>query len=567
MRHFLKDIEISPRNVTDIGVTSDFTGNPIELELNVDKLILPREALTILQQHIATQGVFEGVPYRVEMPGVVLDYYVDLTESPVFRSHEIEVKIKRRNGLDNFFDRADGTTFELLNSKGVIFPSFEVPYLIVKDNAVELAISLGISTFIMTKALIEGIRDLVQQLKELFRLISVSADTPGDITVVAVGVVAQLVYVGALLLAVIKLGQQLLELIFPKIRYYNATKVKDLIEVGCNYLGFNFDSTLLNSLSGLTLLPVPLRRKESSFWDFLQNDLNFAFNKGYPTASDTTPTLGSLVREVEKIFNAKTRVINGTVYIERRDFWANITQNTIVPALVLQDVRQDEYTLNVEEVWKRYYIHYAVDFSDLHTVDDFEVTDAEYSTEPVNVINEDLVTIKGLNDVNIAFALGSRKNKLNIIEKIAKAVLSVIDAVANFFGGNSSLAALIENRIGVLQISQQYFGTTKLLYTTGNSGKQPVNYKDLIGAASLWANYHYINQIQINDYLIREAARTKISNIDFVNLLNNNFAEIEGTVVEILKIEYINERSYATITYKEPFDYADGKVTTLVINE
>ncbi len=120
MRHFLNDIEISPRNVIDIGVTSDFTGNPIELELNVDKIILPREALTIIQQHIATQGVFEGVPYRVEMPGVVLDYYVDLTESPVFRSYEIEVKIKRRNGLDNFFDRADGTTFELLNSKGVV---------------------------------------------------------------------------------------------------------------------------------------------------------------------------------------------------------------------------------------------------------------------------------------------------------------------------------------------------------------------------------------------------------------------------------------------------------------
>jgi hypothetical protein len=141
----------------------------------------------------------------------------------------------------------------------------------------------------------------------------------------------------------------------------------------------------------------------------------------------------------------------------------------------------------------------------------------------------------------------------------------LIDNVSAVFGGGTNFAAIIENRIGVLVISQQYFGTTKLLYTV--SKKQPANYKDYIRASALWNNYHYINQIQLNDYLIRESARVRISNQDFVNLLSNNFAEVEGVIVEILRLEFIDEKSYATITYKQPFNYANGKVTTLTIND
>jgi hypothetical protein len=151
MRHFLNDIEISPRNVLEIGLNSDFTGRPENLELSADRIILPREGLTIIQNHISTQGIFEGVPYRIETEtGESLEYYVDLTENAVFKTYEIEVSIKRRNGKDNFFDNADGLSFELMASKGVQFNFIDVPYLIIKDNSVELAISLGISIYVLS---------------------------------------------------------------------------------------------------------------------------------------------------------------------------------------------------------------------------------------------------------------------------------------------------------------------------------------------------------------------------------------------------------------------------------
>ena len=102
MRHLLNGIEVSPRNRDSIGVVSDFTGDPDVLSLNVDSVILPREANQYIKTWIQNNGLFIGIPYTVEMDGnISLDYYIDLSDSsakPIIRQHEIEVKLKRRNG-------------------------------------------------------------------------------------------------------------------------------------------------------------------------------------------------------------------------------------------------------------------------------------------------------------------------------------------------------------------------------------------------------------------------------------------------------------------------------------
>ena len=79
-------------------------------------------------------------------------------------------------------------------------------------------------------------------------------------------------------------------------------------------------------------MPVPLIKQKNSVSDFIQNDLNFSFTKGYLTAQDTISTLGELIKAVETMFNARTKVYQGKVQIERRDFWELLTTNTLVPA-------------------------------------------------------------------------------------------------------------------------------------------------------------------------------------------------------------------------------------------
>lgn len=567
MRHFLNDIEISPRNREEIGVVSDFTDNPNELALNVDSVILPREAFTIVQNHIQTIGLFEGIPYRVEMDnGVTLEYFVDLTDNAIFRSYESEVKIKRRGAIDAFREQADGTSFELMLAKGVSFDIFNVPYVIIKDNQIELALTLAISLYIMTRELIQAVRDLANLIGLLFTTIGVSGSSPGLIINLSIQVLAQIAYVGALLIAVLQLASQMFVLIFPPIRQIKACKIKELISKGCQYLGYSFDSSLLDSIPGTTIVPVPLVKERKSIFKFLPDEFFDAFNKGVPSSSDSTPTLGSLITAVENMFNARTIVYNNAVRIERRDWLQNQTTNQLIPAMVIQTDRVDEYTFNTDEAWKRYYIHYSLDYSDLHTLDEiYDFHDAEFSTEPLNVVNSDLVQIKGLNDVAIPFALGARKTGLNWLEILGKAFFSTIDAVTGIFGGGTNYASQVDARIGVLMISQNFFSTTKLLYTI--NGKQPGAFQNYIGAKALWNNYHSINQIQLNGWEIRNETRVRIKPADFVNLLNNNFAEIDGELCEILRIEWIDENSFAQITYKKPSNYAVGKVYTLTIND
>ena len=266
------------------------------------------------------------------------------------------------------------------------------------------------------------------------------------------------------------------------------------------------------------------------------------------------------------MFNAKTRVVNGVVRFERRDWWMNQTTNQIIPSMVLQSDRSDEYTFNTEEIWKRYYIHYQLDMTDLHSVDSptYDGHDAEYSTEPTNIIHTDLVSIKGLNDVQIPFSLGARKNKLNWLEFIAENFMKLVDALTELFGSGTNYATQIGERRNSLMISQQFYSVTKVLYTT--NGRQSPDFMDKISASALWNRYHYINQIQLNDFVLKTNARIRLTSSDFVSLLDNNFAEIDGVVCEILRVEWMDESKMAQITYKIPSDYANGKVSTLTIN-
>tara|TARA_R110001606_G_scaffold25830_7_gene83797 strand:+ start:325 stop:2028 length:1704 start_codon:yes stop_codon:yes gene_type:complete len=567
MKHYLNDIPVSPRNILEIGLITDYTGNPNLLQIDSDTVVLPREANKIILDHVASQGVFEGIPYRIETEGgVSIEYYVDLTEGTVYRDFEVEVKIKKRQGFDNFNENSQALSFELMNTKGVNFDFIDIPYLIIPENQVELGITLSIATYVMTKESIQATKDLVTTTRDLIEALTLSPFPEiGEIVSLGVAVAGQLIYTLSVYNALIKLARQMRELIFPKVRTYKGATIKELIKKGCEYLGYTLDSDLLNTWDKLTLMPVPLIKDKKGIFNFIQNDLNFSYTKGYLTAQDTVSTLGELISAVEIWFNARTKVYNGVVQIERRDYWANITSNTTVPALNLQGERQSEYKLNTEEAWKRSYIHYQVDYADTHTLDFFDPTDAEFSTEPLNVINEDLVSIRGLNDINIPFALGVRKSKLSYIESFAKGFFQLIDTVTGFFGAQLNTTALITNRLGVTQISQQYYSITKVLLAT--NGRQSADYVDKIKAGAIYEQYHKINEININGYKIYSDVPMRLKSSEFVSLLDNNFAYINGVLCEILSIRYIDELSKAIISYKEPFEYAKGKVDIIVIND
>ena len=286
------------------------------------------------------------------------------------------------------------------------------------------------------------------------------------------------------------------------------------------------------------------------------------YNEGYPTSRDTVSTLGALIDAMENVFNSQVRIVNNTVFLERRDFWVQNANTTITNTLNLQDVRENQWSYNIEEAWKRYYLHYQLDYSDSHTLDKIEGSDCEYNTDPVSVNNQDLVAIKGLIDVNIPFALGIRKDKLTIVEQAAVPFAQLADAVINFFGGNSNLAAAVLGRIGVMQISQQYFSTTKLLYLVG--GRQPSNYLNLISANKFYQDYHAINQVKENFKRVYSAP-IGFSTAQFEALLDNNYVvDEQQNSLEIRTFEWFNVSKTAEITYEQLSGEGFNTKTTLI---
>ncbi len=579
MRHLLNGIEVSPRNRDSIGVVSDFTGNPDVLSLNVDTLILPREANQYIKTWIQNNGLFLGIPYTVEMDGnITLDYYIDLSDSsakPIVRQHEIEVKLKRRNGSDTFWEKARGTSFDLMiKDNPTYFDTKRLGYIVVRDDAAMMAFQLSVSIFMMTIQLVQSIKDFADRLAE-------TTTTPLQ---GALKWVIQIIYWISVLAAIISLLSQLFPILFPRIKYFKGLYYSEIFNKGCQFLGYTAlpSETIFTVQPGWFTLPVPLNEDNDSFFDGISNDLADPKNKPTCSASDTTPTFGAWLDEVLKQFNAKLFIdpVNKTVRIERRDWLDNQTSLQIDPALNMQPERDEQFTYNTEETWKRYYIAYTLDYTDAHTVDGkmFARHQAEYSTENnVPTTNADLVTIKGLNEVRINFAMGAPKGKLSFIELLAIPFFALADSVTSTFasigiGNATNYVAQVLDRINVLKVSNEYFGITKSLYVKqapagGNKVSLDTQFYDTrYSATALWDEFHYINFIANNDYIIHEEARIRLRQSQFVSLQNNNYIFTNNKWCEVLRIEWIDEKSAATITYKEPLDWANGKVTLLKIN-
>jgi hypothetical protein len=161
--------------------------------------------------------------------------------------------------------------------------------------------------------------------------------------------------------------------------------------------------------------------------------------------------------------------------------------------------------------------------------------------------------------------MGIRKNRLTFVEEIVKGFLVAIDAVINIFGGNGNYQSTVLARVGCMVISQAYYSQTKLIYA--QNSKIAPDWIEKQSAAAFYDDYHKINEIQLNGYKVINDAPVRLTANDFVNLLNNNFAEIDGIVCEILSIRFNDEKSLANITYRIPFNYANGQVEVITLND
>lgn len=579
IRWYIDGIEFTPRDVENIGFRGDLRQNPEFAELSADRILIDDpNAVSVISQHIQTLGIFEGIPLRVEIQGYSLDLFIDLLDNLQIKDANsvngvvsYEVGVKRRKGLDVFRERAKGLSWRAVNRTNPI-PTFDVPFLIIRDNQAELLISLIIATFILVKETIEAVKRLVEETAEL---IQVSITDPvvgvGGGVVVKIGaiikqalvVVAVLAYLVLLSLAVRALIEQILDIIFPKIRNFKACKVRDLMLKLCEKTGYTLQSNLLNELANLTILPIPAKSKSKSWWEQLQSNITEYYNEGFPTEQDTTPNGLALIEFIESWFNAEVRASNGVVRIETKGFFEDAANVVLNHNLNDQSDLRQVHSPNDDEVWKRYLLRYSIDVSDTNTMDYPNGSGVEYDTSPILVNNADLVSIERLDERVAGFSLGRRKDGFTFLEREARKIAQEADKVVSALGGNSNLVSKIDKRIGVLQISQPFFGNTKLLWTVG--GRQPQNYLNFIGANAIYQKYHTTNEYKLNSKDIYRDMPTQFDPKLFNQFFENRFVQLNtGETVEIYDYEFIPEQNLMTVTYAKSASYGDNTKITKI---
>ena len=578
-KHIMNGQVVRPLDADNIAFVMDWTGNPERASLSTQTIELGLEGYQIFKAFTNQFGASEGIHYDIEVNNVgTLKYYIDpkdaVIREPDNGDRTVTVSIKPRFTNQEFTERAKGTTFSLLKFYGKITDAdiIDIPYVIIKDNQAEQLITLGLTTYSVAKATGEQIQKTAELIDEL-----VKANTPNPIVPnpapsieidvkayisLAVRTALNIAYTVLLFIALTNLVRQIIEIIFPKLRFFKAMKLKRLIEIGCDYLGYNLESSILDDESGLTILPVPLTPRNTSFWDSLIANQTQAFNKGYPTFRDSIRTVQDAIDYVTNTYNAEFFVSNNTVKIEQEETFEQLSTVVLPNTFNDQTAKgQDEIQYNTDEWWKRYTIAYRTDFSDSHTLDEIQGAGVEYSTEPIQVQNADLVRIDGLNQAEIPCSLGARKDDLNFLENSAKGVAKTADL---FMG--TALEALINNRKGALQISSQFFSNTKVLWTI--NGKQPANYKDLIGANAIYNKYHKVNEVKNKSYSIKENMTIPMDSAIFNELLSNNFVTLEtGEVVKVLNVAYYPELTKAEITYRQRNDLGNNTKTVKIFEE
>lgn len=558
LRGFSTNTDLAFREPRELGFTKDFRDRESGVKLNVEQLTLVRESYDSAIAHIYdTIGRFENIPAEAELgeypnPTTLINLYLDLKDVTIGLD-DIDVGIGLRKSDGHFFTDANLLTFEGVRKKGFLPDSFmiDVPYLIVPDDLLQQ------QAIAITNLLMVGYQ-IGHMTLEIINAATNFADFIGTGLLVAVlQLAAMFIFLAFVLFRFLQALLKLQELYFPNLRYFKAIYDVDLIRQGCLALGYTLDSDLLNvDLNKMATMGTPEAIDGASGFQLFQNQQTQYFNKGYPTAQDPqVATLGGMIKFIEETFNARTFIYDGVVKIERRSYFVSTATTILDPTLTDQEGHDDSYTFNNAEMWGRRYDHWAVDFVDMHSPDTYDGMKSEYITEPIVTVNPDLVRLIGLKENAAPFALAGRKNGFTRVEELIRTYINdfLYSAISVALGGSSS--ASINDRQGIMMISQQYFPEPKKLWLDTEQidgrtvGKQPANYKDILSMDNLFLLFKQDLNVINNNYAIK-TMRVPFTPTQFIDMLLNNFMIYEptGDVVELVDIEFFPQKFSANVT-------------------
>ena len=587
IRHYRNGVLVNPRDFDQAKITMDWAGKKEAANITVSSITLVAEEGKALRDRILSGlsggvGFFEGEPYRIEIGPLntqtSFEGYLDFSAGVNFVDQcEVECTLKREQGSDWLNEVADGFSYRYLENQGVIKNNdfISVPYVInyIPDGA-QLLI-LGISTFMLTKELIEGIKALSDRVSDLtdaaipvvgvgtgLGAVAVVAYDIGNIVLAALKLVAQIAYLAAIIVALVKLTEQIIEQLMPPKRYHLAMTVKSLFVKACEHLNLTLESTLLDNIekSGNKWVLMPSKNHRGG--EKPTGADNTWKETGVPSQQDATNTFAGVIRTFKEMFNADFQLKDGKFIFERRDFFIKSTGYVIPDTFIDQEKLIDANSFNTDQLKSSYNINWSFDSQDLNTLDNQNGRVFQAVLSPKVTNNPKLTSLTGLQEVGIPITMGIRKDKLTIIEEIVKGFVTIADSLTGQIGQPQSLSAQITNRIGALHSSSHFLSSPKMVVMAGSSLQ--VDQRNILSTQNLWNDYHYINSFkQINgkhnQYWIYREQKIPFCFEDFVNLLDSNQVEtIDGEPADIESLEWDIWDNFATINYRVNRLYDDN---------
>jgi len=567
------------KELHDLEILASVEEGNVNARITTEQITLVNNYAKLVRDYISggangtTNGIFEGLPLQIQENGVnVFDGYLDfLNDFEIVNPTTVLSRIKKHDGNNNFQDRANGLTFGFLDDENLIGPNdyINIPYIIEKEfNFVEFSF-IAFQIYAISRDLQTQIRVVSQQAANLVGLISSGTAAGGAVALAAAQVVLNGIFAGALVVILINLLTDLVRYIFSPIKYHKGIKLQRLVEIGCSYLGYSYNSTI-NDLPEIAIIPTKTGiDKDVQQVQIINATTIFQPGVGYPSASDYGYTLGEIFELINKLFYAEFTIKNGVVeqHVIDSAWWL---QNS---AYILPDILQESIITNANELISDKLISFKADAKDVNSFENFLGHTYEIRTRPNSISDNRNVLMNGFNRVDIPYDLPNRKNKLNNFENFAYKLLDkveeIIDVFAAISGGSPpNLTGFISQRIGCNILETDYLHVPKIMKLNSQL-RLPVNQRTLWSAKYLYNIYHSKGSFVLNNfgnqYYIYKGVRVPFGFEEFNQLTQNSyFYNSNGDLCKLEQIVWNVSQDFALIDYRVKTKYTSNLIESYI---
>ncbi len=512
----------SPLEIENAKVTMTWQNNSFaELQpiLDIDRLTFTGKAKNAILDFKSKNGAYLKLPisYKYGNSELFKGHLTDFNY--ILDRDQIEAKAILDESTDNLAELLSILDSALLSG---LYEKKQIDYLVEKVDVNTDVALLSVAIFSYSYILYSQIKDASFFLARVTEATADSATLSfGATLALVIEGIAIAIFLAVTLIQILKLFNQLKNLLLPQQKKAKVISLHSLIETPIKYLGYELVTDIQE----------------------LKNVFHWSSKSNIPKATDQCgKALGCFELVIQK-YNAK-------IWIEGKKVFVMSPQNQLLQSqstYVLGDYILENYTENTDEQKGTYELIYSTDFSDEWTLENFKGTEFLVRANITDVRNS---TIKGIEQNIYSVALATRKDELNLVEKTFELVVDVVKEVLKVFGSSTNIV-LPKKRLGLPKVSNANFSVPKLIYLNGD--KMPKNHRDLLSAKTDWKNWHYLKSHTQNPRAklkVYSEQQIKFNESDYQKVLKNPyFATKKGEKGRFTKTQWDYDHDFAVCDF------------------